>query len=93
MKEILKFVKDNNLDFDLEGSALNGNCVILAGFACYMDKDDSQEIIDAIKEVNSTSDAFDAEFERVFDYANTNSYGAWWKLPQAKKLYKFTDKE
>ena len=93
MKEILKFVKDNSLDFDLEGSALNGNCVALACFACYMDKDDSQEIIDAIKEVNPTSDAFDAEFKRVFDYANTNDYGAWWRLPQAQKLYKFPVKE
>lgn len=93
MEEILKFTRENNLEFDLEGSALNGNCVILAGFACYMDKNDSQEIIDAIKEKYPTSDAFDAEFERVFNYANDNNYGSWWKLPEANKLYKFTVKK
>jgi hypothetical protein len=93
MKEILKFIKDNKLEFDLEGSGLNGNCVILAGFACYLELTDSQEIIDAIKEIHPTSDAFDAEFERVFDYANSNNYKAWWLIPEAKKLYKFTIKK
>lgn len=55
----------------------------------YFNKEDSQEIIDAIKEVYPTSLEFDAEFERIFNYANSNSYGTWWKLPEANKLYKF----
>lgn len=89
MKEILKFIKENNLSFNDSGSGLNGNCVILAGYANYLNKENSQEIIDAIKEVHPTSPEFDDEFTRVFDYANSNNYGAWWKMPEAQKLYEF----
>lgn len=85
MSKIKKFIKDNKLDFSKEGSALNSNCTILAGYALHLglqlhDVDPGEDII--------PDDAWD-EFERVFGYAEDNDYGAYWTSKDAKERYIF----
>lgn len=87
-KTIVKeFIKNNGLDFSGSGSDLNGNCVTLAGFICYIidDKDTGYDIIGGLK---LSTDA-EIELYRVFEYAWMNDYEEFWKTPKAKELYKF----
>ncbi len=85
---IEKFIKLNGLDFSGSGSTLNGNCVILAGYACYLDLS-FLVLSDLIAESKSYSPDFWVELEKVFDYAEKANYGAWWKTPEAIATYKF----
>lgn len=93
MNKIQKFIKDNDLDFTGSGSGLNGNCVILAGFALYLnnDTDDYAQLLDDIQEGDLHTLTADAtiELERVFDFAYGESYGDWWKEVEAHDEYEF----
>ena len=89
---VKKFIEDNDLDFSGSGSELNGNCVILAGFICYVitrepefTSTDGWEIIDELK---SNTEVYN-ELLRVFDYAYENSYENFWTTEEAKEQYKF----
>ena len=87
IEQINKFIEHNELDFSGDGSSLNGNCVILAGYLCYLGLEDN----DFIKEqliIDFSNEAED-EFERVLIVAKRKSYGDWWKKPEAKEKYKF----
>ena len=81
--KIKKFIEDNNLDFTSEGSGLNSNCVILAGYALFCEIEDFEEI------KNLVDSNAHLELERVFIYANKNMYGNWWKNEEAHTIYKF----
>lgn len=91
VKKVKKFIEDNKLDLSGSGSELNGNCVILAGFICYVISleegigSDGNEII---AELDISADAA-VELERVFDFAWANSYEKFWKIPAAKEQYVF----
>jgi hypothetical protein len=86
-----EFITNNDLDFSGEGSDLNGNCVILAGYLCYLLDErglDAGHGDDAIGQLSLTSDA-QRELNRVFAYAYISSYERWWKSADAKAKYKF----
>ncbi|MCK9429280.1 MAG: hypothetical protein M0R17_04700 [Candidatus Omnitrophica bacterium] len=85
---IEKFINDNKLDFTGSGSDLNGNCVILAGYACYLGL--SWDQLNDLMQISAyTSSSSESELERVFKYAEENNYGEYWKTPTAKKTYVF----
>jgi len=88
MKKLEKFIKDNNLLFDSIDSGLNSDCTILAGYADYI-KADVNDVISSIKKVLPEVNKFEEEMERVFEYAQKNNYGEFWKKPEAKKMYIF----
>lgn len=89
-QELLEqFIKNNNLTFE-EGKR-NTDSVILSGYALYIGESDVVVLMDAIDNAASETANIDyhEELERVFDYADANDYGAWWKKPGAKTMYKF----
>ena len=91
-KDIIKeFIQNNKLDFTGTGSELNGNCIVLAGFACYLelDLDTLDNIIRSLYEVEDFSKEAIAELCRVFNYAVDKNYGDYWKTDKAKQTYKF----
>jgi len=83
IQTLKQFIKNNGLTFTGEGSALNSDCTILAGYALYIGADVDDCII-AIP----TSDCGD-EMHRVFDYASDNNYGVYWKSELAQSSYKY----
>ena len=92
LERVKKFIEDNDLDFYGSGSELNGNCVILAGFICYVitrepvfTSVDGWEIINGLK---LNEDAH-KETYRVFEYAYVNDYEKFWTTEEAKEQYKF----
>lgn len=91
VKKVKKFIEDNKLDFSGRGSELNGNCVILAGFICYVIESDGlgwKEGNELISELDLNSYA-EVELTRVFEFAWTTSYEKFWKTPAAKEQYVF----
>lgn len=91
-EKIVKFIKENNLDLRaIAGSDLNSACTILAGYALHLGIDEVDTLNEYVEEALdcSTSYYYDKEMNKVFEYAYNNNYGAWWKTPQAKKMYKF----
>ena len=68
---IKKFIEDNNLDFTGSGSELNGNCVILAGYALH--KGLIWEDLEDIINTEFSSEA-SHEFDRVFTFAENKNY-------------------
>ena len=84
--EILKkFIVDNNLQFT-EGRR-NSDCTILSGFALHKECN-FDECVDAIDIAVFTTET-SIELERVFNYAEDNNYGSWWKSPYAKEQFIF----
>jgi len=86
MNKIEQFIDDNGLDFTSYGSDLNSNCCILAGYACYLGLSFSELCEQA--DIAITDNEYD-ELRRVFEYAENNNYGDWWKHDEAKSMYKF----
>jgi hypothetical protein len=83
---IEKFINDNKLDFSGSGSDLNGNCVILAGYACYLELT-WDELCKGIWPDDMIQPAIYEELQRVFDYAQNHNYGEQWKDPNQHKVY------
>ena len=81
---IKKFIEDNNLDFTGSGSELNGNCVILAGYALH--KGLIWEDLEDIINTEFSSEA-SHEFDRVFTFAEKRNYGKAWETEDYKKKY------
>ena len=93
MNKIQQFIVDNKIDLSDTGSGLNGNCVILAGFALHLngDADNFRQVVKDIEEGSEftlSSEAYN-ELERVFDYAYGNNYFKFWSTPEAKERYIF----
>mgnify|MGYP003612169864 CR=1 FL=1 len=92
IKTLLKeFIVNNGLDLSGKGSELNGNCVILAGYLCYIVSERElglYEGIDAIKQLELSTDSTN-ELIRVFDFAYISSYEHFWTTKDAKDKYKF----
>jgi hypothetical protein len=83
---IKKFIEDNDLDFTGSGSELNGNCVILAGFALYKGFDENELVDTVIAEEKHTMDAL-VELRRVFKFAKKNNYSKAWETEAYKNKY------
>jgi hypothetical protein len=86
-KKLIEFIKNNSLNFNTSGSGLNSACVIISGYALYIDALEV-EIGEAIEELFPKAD-YKEELDRVFDFALRNNYGAWWITEEAEKMYKF----
>lgn len=90
-EKIEKFIVDNELEFNDSDSGLNGNCVVLAGFLCYLlvEKERGEpEGINIIQSLGLSSEA-ETELERVFDFAWNTGYEDFWKTEDAKETYVF----
>lgn len=91
MNKLQQFIVDNKIDLSGTGSELNGNCVILAGFLCYLlVKEDKVELdgFDIIRSLELSPEA-ETELERVFKYAWAASYENFWETEDAKEEYIF----
>lgn len=97
-QKIKDFIVNNELEESLnsEGSALNGACVAIAGYSLYLDcyilPGDvtdylCSELINHIQTIFKVSSGFEAEFERVFEYAEDNSYENWWTLESNREAF------
>ena len=89
--KIEKFIVDNELEFNDRDSGLNGNCVVLAGFLCYLLVEEERgelEGINVIQSLGLSSEA-ETELERVFEYAWTSDYEDFWETEDAKETYVF----
>jgi hypothetical protein len=86
-----KFIDDNKLDFSGSGSDLNGACVILAGYICYLLDESDEDVGEGKDIVNILPIATVArgELMRVFNFAWYENYGAFWRTQQAKDEYVF----
>lgn len=93
MNRIQQFIKDNNIDLTGTGSDLNGQCVIVAGFALYDSNDvaNFSKLVDDIEEneIFKLSIEAETELKRVYDYAYSNNYFEFWNTEDAKNQYKF----
>ena len=95
-EKIEKFIVDNKLEFNDWGSAsfssdLNGNCVVLAGFLCYLlveEEKEHSEGVDIIQSLGLSAEA-EIELERVFDFAWYSNYENFWETEEAKEEYIF----
>lgn len=88
INKIEKFINDNKLNFTSSGSDLNANCVILAGYSCYL-KLSKEELLVHISLLDILTVSVKTELIRVFEHANKNNYGKYWETEQAKETYKF----
>ena len=86
VEQLEKFIKDNGLEFT-EGRR-NSDLVVLCGYALYIEAT-SDDCVTAISD-----EVFDAEImnelDRVYDYAEANHYGNWWKIETNRNTYKFS---
>ena len=92
MDRLKKFIVDNGLTFTGTGSGLNGNCTIISGYTDFLGGFTAEDIIKAVQAATGGSEVSAPaalEIKRVYDFAFTYNYGNWWKLPEAKRLYKF----
>lgn len=90
-EKVEKFIVDNKLKFNDRDSGLNGNCVILAGFLCYLLVEEERvysEGIGVIRSLELGSEA-ETELERVFDFAWCSDYENFWETEDAKETYVF----
>lgn len=85
---IIKFIKDNDLDFSSTDSGLNSNCVILSGYALHLDIDNIDELAKELKGLGLSWETY-VELDRVYSFAKANNYGKYWESDLAKKTYKF----
>jgi len=85
LNKIQEFIKNNGLDFTGSGSDLNSNFCSLSGYALHLGL-----TLDELKE-KMTDEQLDEvdELDRVFDFAESHNYGAWWTSDDAKEQYKF----
>ena len=91
VKKVKKFIEDNELDLSGSGSELNGNCVIVAGFICYVVNENDEDYLTGVEIIaklglNNTAHR---ELERVYDFAYYNNYENFWYDPETKEQYVF----
>ena len=80
-EKLEKFITDNDLKFDDDGSGLNSECCIISGYALFIGIVDISFVSEAITNTCS-ADQYLEELVKVFDYASDNSYDKWWEHPQ-----------
>lgn len=91
MNKIQQFIVDNKIDLSGTGSELNGNCVILAGFLCYLLVKEDKVELDGLNLIQSLelSPEAETELERVFEFAWAAGYEDFWETEDAKEEYIF----
>jgi hypothetical protein len=88
VKLLKSFLVENDMQFTW--GVRNTDSTVVSGYCLHIELLDSSVIVDVITKVcpNPHWD-FESEFTRVFNWAQDNNYGAWWKKEDAKKLWKF----
>ena len=91
IKKVKKFIVDNKLEFNDSDSGLNGNCVILAGFLCYLLVKEGKVELDGLNLIQSLElpPKAETELERVFEFAWAAGYEDFWETEDAKEEYIF----
>lgn len=89
MKDVIKnFIELNKITFK-EGER-NSNITVLCGFALYAGAE-VEDIIASFdkKTLNSSmgEGTMEDEIRRVYEYADLNSYGDWWKEDENRESY------
>jgi hypothetical protein len=87
-EKLQRFIVNNELKFKGNGSGLNSDCCILAGYALYLGVEDKITLVKAVDESVSDADTFEDELCRVFKYAYESNYGKWWEIEENRKMYK-----
>jgi len=88
--KLAEFIENNGLYFSDTGSELNSECCTISGYALHLGTTDVTEIEEAIERTCPDTDGnYLEELERVFEFAQANDYGKWWKKIENKKLYTF----
>lgn len=88
IEQLQNFIKNNKLQFT-EGRR-NSDLVVLCGYGLYIKASNEEiwESIPGIKRVEASVLELEEEFDRVYDYAETNNYGKWWEKEANRKQYK-----
>jgi hypothetical protein len=86
-----KFLKDNKITFSGEGSALNSDCVVFAGFSLFVTEEEYsvEELYPFIESLPGHNKDYKEEFNRVYNFAFYADYQNWWEKEEAKKKFKF----
>lgn len=91
--KLKQFIEDNELDLR-PGSGIPLGIIAIIGFYMYIemshpsDYSELLEFLDDESDIDMT-DITDDEFKASYESAYTNSYGDWWKSPEAEKQYNF----
>jgi hypothetical protein len=83
---IKKFIKENKIDFSV--GQRNSSCVILTGYAQYLELDMYQLEKELEKQIEEDTFIQD-EIRRIWDYCKARNYKNYWSTPLAKETYKF----
>ena len=86
---VKKFIQDNGLDFTGSGSELNGNCLILAGWACYKGFTPQELETQFNEAIPDRSTESLIELLKVFEFAQKKDYGKVWETEHFKLTYKY----
>lgn len=86
--KLIKFIIDNKLNFNGSGSALNGMCTVISGYALHIEASVG-DIKEAIAETFPKATSYQKELERVYKVAEDRGYGTYWSTTEAKEMYKF----
>lgn len=89
--KLIKFIKNNNIQF-VPGTR-NYCSVPVSGYAQHLGYTDGEEVFNLINAKKRTlaikkTKEFKSEFLRVFNYAKTNDYKAYWETERAKSEWK-----
>jgi len=86
IEQLQKFIKENGLQFT-EGRR-NSDLVVLCGYALYIEAT-SDDCAESIPNEVCDSELMN-ELDRVYEYAENNNYGKWWKVHANRNTYKFS---
>jgi hypothetical protein len=89
IEKLKTFIVENDLQFT-EGRR-NSDCTVLSGFALFQETEVQEcktAITSSIDLEEDLGEIFE-ELERVFKYAEVNSYGSWWETEEPGKQWKF----
>ena len=92
MKDKLeKFIRENELNFNSSGSALNGAYTVLCGFADHVgaSKKAVRDAVKATTGVETLPVNSKKELDKIYKFTTTYNYGKWWQKPEAARIYKF----
>ena len=91
---IADFIRNNNLNFDTQGTELNLNCVILCVYACWMmggrpfRRGDEYDVLMSVR-LSNLPDSAKKEIINLLPVCMILEYGEWWGTEEARKQYVF----
>lgn len=89
--QIVKFIEDNEIEFNTTDSGLNSAYTTVCGYADHVGAS-KKAVGDAVKDVVGVSRlpaASIKELDKVYAFTSRYNYGRWWTSTAAKSTYKF----